>query len=427
MTVVRSIVNRVIAVLLFSFPLLAVLVEHWASGIYALIAITALVLWRRPQPPLLREESWFVAVLLLFVISTIASNTVSGWSDASIRWFEAVSRILFAIPLFLYLRAYPGVVLYLLRAVPIAAAITGGYVAAAVILEGVRVYGPYNPIFIGNAAILFVITSLVTMHYPTYPARYRIPIHLAGAAIGMVAVVLSGTRSAWLVALLVLPLAVYFAVNRISDPRFRRRLAFGALVVAAAVILAGFVAQPRLTQNRLAAAVEQTGDYLTAETREQRFAAAAASVGIRLEQWRAGLQIFADHPLFGVGVGNTGREINRRIEDGDISPSIEVPAEYVDDPVHLHSAYVDALVFKGIVGLFALVCLLFYPVALGMQRSYRAAAGRGFVICVSLVFAVMSLTADPFIRNGYTSIYLIFVIGALTLLFSAVRTAPDHR
>lgn len=414
--------SKVVAGLLFAFPLLMAVTSHWASVVFLFLALTALFFTRTPSAPLRIEEGLYVAIVLAYVMTTVMSNTLSGWTEGSISWFEATFRFLLAIPLFLYMRTHPACVLYFLRAVPIAGIIIGVYVIVMLLIGTHRDdVGPYGPIFTGNMALLTMVVSLATMQYPTYRLNLRIPIHLLGAIFALTAVVLSGTRGAWLAAVIILPFTIFIALKAIPSPRVRNGILTGITVAFVAVIVFSVLAQPKMTQKRLVAAVEQTTDYFSAKTQDQRNAASSTPVGIRLEQWRAGLLIASDNPLFGVGVGNVGGEINERIAEGLISPAIEVPPRRVNSSVHLHSAYVDALAFKGAIGFSALMLLLFYPAFLGLRRHIRRSAAWNMVISVTLVFAIISLTVDPLIRNGYTSAYIIFQMGALALLFSEQR------
>ncbi|MFO8005998.1 O-antigen ligase family protein [Thioalkalivibrio sp.] len=422
---------KVLGGALFAFPLLMAIASHWASTIFVLVAVIAFFSMRAAlsmfasRAPLRIEELLYIGIVLAYLGTTVISNTLSGWTEGSISWFEATFRFLLAIPLFLYMRAHPECVMYLLRAVPLAGIIIGSYVLAMLFIENGRIDGPYGPIVVGNMAVLLMVVSLATMQYPTYRLTWKIPIHLVGAMFALVAVVLSGTRSAWLATLIVLPMAIFMALKALPSPRLRTGILIGTMVAFGAVIMVSVLGQPKLTQERLALAVKQTTDYLSAETREQRDQASRTSIGVRLEQWRVGLLVFSDHPFFGVGVGNVGDEINQRISEGRVSPAIEVPSRRVNSNVHLHSAYIDALAFKGAIGFSALMLLLLYPAVLGLSRQMRGKRAWDLAILVMMVFAVISLTVDPFIRNGYTSIYIMFQMSALALLFSEKAMKQD--
>ena len=412
------------ATLLFAFPLFAISVDHWASGIYYLIAMLALFAVRRPEAPLCREERFLIGVLLFYLSVTLISNTLGGWTSASIGWYEADLRFVLALPVFLFLRRHPQAAVALLQAVPVAGLLSGAYVIHQTGWAGARVEGPYGPIFAGNVAALFAVMSLATLRYSTYPPRIKVPLHLLGFALALTAALVSGTRSAWLAAAVSLPILLFFMAEGGLAKRLRRRLVLGAVTLVAAALIVAVAIEPRLTQHRFTLAVQQAVDFLSAETVSERAEAAEGSIGIRLEQWRVGLLIAAEHPFFGVGVGNAGPLFNRHVEAGTASPTVRVHNLDTGRGSHLHSAYFDALVFKGAFGFAALLCVLLYPLwlALTLGRGTRA---RLVLVALSATFLIFSLTEDPFIRNNFTSVYLIFLVCALALLFTeAAGRAP---
>lgn len=410
----------VVAALLFAFPQLTVSLEHWASGIYGLVGVITLFAWRRTASPLRREEKLFLGIIAGYVAATLLANTLSGWTRASVGWFEADLRVLFAVPVFLFLRRHPETALWLMRAVPVAAIITGGHIIFETGVQNARFEGAYGPIFAGNVAALLAVLCLAALCYDnTWPRGIRLPLHLAGFVFAMVGAIFSGTRGAWLAAAVALPVVLFFMLENVGVQR-RRRLALGAIALVAAVLAAAVTMEPKLTQHRFAVAVKQAENFINAETPAERAKAADTSIGIRLEQWRNALRIAAEHPAFGIGVGNVGPLINAYIEAGTASPAI-----YVDERVrgsHLHSAYFDALVFKGVIGLAALLCLLLYPLWLCAKHG-RHLPSRPALVGLSVSFLVFSLTEDPFIRNNFTSIYLMFLACLLALLFSGQRAA----
>jgi len=413
-----SLREKLIATLLFAFPLFIISVKSWASGIYYLLAVLALVSLARPQPPLRREEWVFIGTLVAWLASTLIANSLSGWTAASIGWYEADARFLLAIPVYLVLRAHPGAVLALFRGVPVAALLAGGYVIYQTTLAPARIDGPYGPIFAGNISALLAVMSLATLRFPTWPRRLRIPLHLLAFALALGATVLSGTRSAWLAVAIAMPLLVWVipAGSRWARKRLQLLLGLGALIVA--VLAIAVATEPRLTQERLLLAVEQTENFFGAESAQERARATRGSIGLRLEQWRVGLLIAAEHPLFGVGVGNAAPYLNRHVEAGTASTSVRVADDSKTRGTHLHSAFMDALVFKGAVGLAALLCLLFYPVWLGLRAENRTMPAAGVLVILAAMFAVFCLTEDPFIRNNFTSVYVVFLTSVMALLLS---------
>lgn len=409
------------ALLLFAFPLFAISVRHWASSIFYLLALLALYPRRERGPALRPEEKLFIGVIVLYLVSTLISNTLSGWTRPSIRWYEADFRLLLAIPVFMLVRSQPSLSLALLRGVPIAGLFAGAYALHWASQGAGRPEGPYGPIFIGNLAALFAIVSVAALRHPTYSLPARLPLHLLGAAMGLVAALLSGTRSAWLAAVVGVPLACFFILS--PDRRRRNQLGIAVLALSGLAAVAGGIAAP-VVKDRLQAAIAETANYVKAESASER-KVAGTSTAFRLEQWRGALMISADFPFFGLGVGNAGRELNRHVDAGKLDQAVYVQDAYDErgSHSHLHSAYFDALVFKGGVGLVMLLLLLYVPAAIALSRSSRACPAGGLVVVNALAFGIFSLTEDPFIRNNFTSMYALFTLCAVTLLAAERRCA----
>jgi len=94
----------------------------------------------------------------------------------------------------------------------------------------------------------------------------------------VVSIVFTGSRGAF----------VGFVVTLIYILYKQKKLLMGLVTLAILSPLAIYIASDRYVQR-----IESIGDVETDE-----------SVGIRLQLWRAGLDMVADYPIFGVGVGN---------------------------------------------------------------------------------------------------------------------------
>jgi O-antigen ligase len=409
---------RTAMALLWAFPLFAVSFRHWSSGIAIALFGLALLSTRKRWLPLGREESTFIGIIVAYVATAVISNTLSGWTPGSLRWFEAHGRFLFAIPLLVFLCRHPAAAMGLLRGIPVAGAIVGIHAIHLTFFAGVgRAYGPYGPIMFGDIAALLAALSVATIRFETYRQPLRVPLHITGAVMGLTAVALSGSRNAWLAAAITLPLALLFAL-RGMDRGHARRIATASAGAGLALVVLAAVAVPELTAQRWEHVRDQASSYSAMLLQGGQDSVSSNTVGIRVEQWRAGILMFRERPLFGYGIGNVGPEINRYVESGKVHPAIYVAGAEDGGPSHLHSAYFDALAYKGIIGLITLLSVLFYPAYLALQRQRRAPHAAGLVLVNSLAFAIFSLTEDPFIRNNFTSVYLVFTTAALALLLT---------
>lgn len=411
-------IEAAVAVLLFAFPLFAISVESWVSSIYYLLAIVGLGALRRPQPPLSRTEKRFFGVIVFYLVTTIVANSLSGWTRASVGWYEADLRFLLAIPIYLYLRTRPRVCEWLLRGIPFAALGSGGYVLWQTFALDTRVEGPYGPIFAGDICALLAVLSLAALSFRLYPRIIGVALHVPAFALASAGALFSGTRGAWVALALALPLLGWMALRTVTDRR-RRYLLLGGMVLGIIALSSAVVLlQPDMTSERLALAVKQGEQFLEQQDEPEFGSRRLGSIGTRLEQWRIGLLVAAEHPLFGLGVGNVRPELEARVEAGEAHPAVLAPSAGTRRGVHLHSAYMDALVFKGVPGLLALLCVLGFPLWLAMSRGHRGTPAANFIAVHVLMVAIFALTEDPFIRNNFTSIFLMMLVCGLALLHS---------
>lgn len=139
-------------------------------------------------------------------------------------------------------------------------------------------------------------------------------------------------------------------------------------------------------------------------------------IGKRLEMWRAALHLFAEAPVFGVGLGAYQTETGKLVAAGLAAPG---SAEYD----HPHSDFFDALANRGLVGFLALVALLAVPAWLFARRlgsrdpHALGAALSGLLVAVG--YAVFGLTETLFIHSVTIGWYVI-----MTTVFFVSSAAP---
>ena len=131
----------------------------------------------------------------------------------------------------------------------------------------------------------------------------------------------------------------------------------------------------------------------------------------RLATYRQGLEVFAAHPLFGVGVGQCTNAVLA-------TPTVAVGG-YTSVP-EPHSSYVDVLTEQGIVGFLPLLAVTVAVWWLIRALRRRATSRADLVLAhsvgaASLAFLVMSLTLEMIIYEPSNAI--------MAVLLGAVRRA----
>lgn len=401
-----------VSTLVFLFPLCINTLRHWASSIYILIFLISLTAIWKNHHDLRKEEKIFLGILLLHVLAVFTSNMLAGWTYASNRWFFAGEfRLLAAIPIYLYLRQIPGIWEWLLRGIPLGGIIIG---LTGIIDFGMRYYkgdvamifaeGIYGHIFQGNvSALLSVLSFLALGYFKNNKLFFRLCI--AGAMLAFIGALVSVTRNAWL-SLIVLYL-IAFIVNIGSSGFFtslKTKHYLGTIVILLPALY--FLASIDYVKARFDRITAEPAAYFNADRSKPL---PFTSIGFRLEQWRGVLIAVQEKPLLGHGVGNMGRLQNEFVRQGRLNQVVYMDhTEKTGRPTHVHSAYFEYLGDTGVIGLMLTLLMLFYPIYLGLKKRKQSELAWKFLVLHFSAFAVASLTEVPFIRNNWTSTFMVF-------------------
>ncbi|MBI3187626.1 MAG: O-antigen ligase family protein [Gammaproteobacteria bacterium] len=400
--------------LVFLFPLFTNTIRHWVSSLYVLIALSSLVVlvsFKKYTHDLKKEEIIFLMILILHVLSTAISNTLSDWTYASKTWFFSGDvRFIFAIPIYLLLRRITEIWKYFLLAIPVSAIIIGitgivDFMSRYISDDGRELLaeGVYGHIFQGNIAVMWSIFSYAAFDYFKNNQLMR-SLCIAGAVLAAAGALVSITRNAWLS--LILLYVLYFAIHGGVSRTYKSLGAKGtAAIVVIMIGIVYFMSGIEYVRDRFVQVYEEPLIYITADrSKPIEF----GSLTFRLEQWRGAIYAFYEKPVFGHGIGNSGKVHNRYIREGRLNELIyQEPTERYGSPSHVHSAYFEYLGDTGIVGFVLILFVMFYaPYVAFCLRHTNGIAWR-FVVLNGAAFGIASLTEVPFIRNNWVSVFLI--------------------
>lgn len=295
-----------------------------------------------------------VALLFAMVISAATAQSVTASIKDLIKWIEFLAVLLLGAK---YLRTRNQI--WLLVVIMVLAGISQafyGYEQNFLNLGpqsfirdgGLRVYGTFNQ---PNPYAGYINMSLPIAISLLLLGRNWATCILAGIAAILLGYAEYLTRSNG--GEIAIAVAILFIVV-VGFPRLRKLAAtcgVGVLILVAA-LLAGFIPQ-RLTRPILSklglVAISFTSpsaqDYSTAE---------------RLSHWIAGINMFLDHPLTGVGIGNYGTAY------GPYHITI-----FVNSLDHAHNYYINTAAETGIIGLTTFVLFLIAMFVAG-SHAYRA-------------------------------------------------------
>ncbi|MEZ9136572.1 O-antigen ligase family protein [Vibrio sp. 10N.286.52.B1] len=127
-----------------------------------------------------------------------------------------------------------------------------------------------------------------------------------------------------------------------------------------------------------------------------------SSIGLRLQMYQAGIELFESSPILGHG------SFNREHIEENIPGYTPMAYSYISEG-HLHNNYIDKLARSGIIGLSIFLFFIFYPVYLGLRKYPDL---FWLFSLPSIHYAVASLTDSPF-RNGDALVVYLIVTGTL--------------
>lgn len=403
------------AVLLASAPLLVLTLPGWSNAILfigALFSALVLAVGRLDAAALSEGDRRYARVLLIALSAPLAAAGLSALlrQDGYPGQFDAPSRFLLAVPIFLYvLRSRAGVLQWLQRLLPLAVLVP------LVVLEvfgrdqkwpaGRETTAAVDPLVFGYLSLAFGLMCLVTL-----PGRRVKPgewpgvlWRVTGMAAGIYLSVRSGSRTGWAAFPVVVGLWLYWHWGRGYPWR-----TLAVLTATAAIPVAAYLLLPAV-QARVQEGWQEIAQYTWSGI------APYTSVGLRITYLRMASELFAMHPW--QGLGDTSR-----------IPLTALPAFSYTSPEALKIAYgsafhnqvVSSAVRSGVGGLVAAALLMLVPLAIcvrgirqqGSRESADAAMGVAFFTCL-LVSSLSTEVVDlKFMASFYAVMAAVFC-GAL--------------
>jgi O-antigen ligase len=213
--------------------------------------------------------------------------------------------------------------------------------------------------------------------------------------LAMYSVVLSGTRIAW-----VIFVVLFFSAMLIWSIRGHLTKKSLLLILIALALVTAFSMNNKSFSHRIDVAFQEIKNYSVDSDSN-------GSVDLRLSMWSGGLTAFKQQPIIGYGYHNTGLAASRHV-------SGPYAKGFIKGQKMLHNDYVNSLVGFGILGLLALMALLFLPLTLFFKRlkadkeCARSAIGVLFIIALS-VFAI----TDSIYSHSVMRSFFVFFLGVL--------------
>jgi len=322
---------------------------HKASGVAAFIMLIISMLGLAVTDKTAKLESWerWWIGSTLFFFGLILLDVLRGYGDISV--LDSPSRLILAIPVFLYVRRVGINLNYLLVGAAIGAVLAGGYAWYQHMQLGMGMaMGITSHIYFGQIALiltLFALFALIESKDNRLKIAYGVTVIIGGYA-----VLASGSRGGWIALPTILVLLMGYNVWQIS---LRRRIY--AVMIVVLVALAAYQTPSLPVGNRVDAAVDNFMAYFE-EGRVQ------TSTGYRLEMWKAAWMMAEDTHFMGVGEDGYNDAVKKLIDEGRVHQTLD----YFNAP---HSQYFNALSEQGVIGLISLLMMMLVPLKVLMERA----------------------------------------------------------
>lgn len=395
-----------VGTLLFLIPASAVVVNHGASyphGVLSLLALAIFPFYRNNQP-LSAEEKILLLCFLLFSAWPFVSWFLgdSGYFGTKslgvyVRWFMFI-------PVYFIFRRLRLSINWFMYALIAGAAGAGIYAIVEIAFELDVLYpgragGATNPVFFGNLSLLM--GAMAVAFWPLCKHRRFYIVLISALILGLIASSLSGSRGGWVA----IPFLIVFLLWQVWS-----KLGTGqkVLMISMAVLLPVimyFTPQLGLEQRLLML----RDDYIG----YTQGVLDGTSLGVRFEVWQAAIQIFLEHPITGIGLGNFMGEF-------EVLVNQKVPDDFVIFYKHAHSEYLSALAERGLIGWLIVMSVFIFPAYIFYHRlgseddEIKALSNSG--MCMVIGYVAFSLTDISLSRSIYVSFYsccTLFIVASI--------------
>ncbi len=392
-------VEKAATLLLLIYPTFMLAVKGGMNGIFLFMLLIALAVWLvRPTGinTVLWRCEWTIYALAMAALSAAILISQSYHQNYSAHPYDAASRYWLAIPVFLLLQRLPlNVFTVLPLAFPIAA-ITG-FILAKNLGGGILGIGTLDQIHFGDFELILGIMSLFSIDWFGRDKFLLRILKILGFIAGLVTSIASGSRGGWLAMPIFIAFFFYFKMPRVTLKIFMTRIIMGTLCLT---ILISFSTtfDHRVTQLANDVATFDQGNRDT-------------STGIRWQLYKAAVDVFLHHPVFGVGPEGFALEMEPMMKAGKVTP---VAAGLGRGEVH--NDILSKAAGMGIFGLIAMFAIYLVPFRLFWQATKSASnqvksAGLLGITFVSGFF-VFGLTVE-FLNLTMATAFYSFTVAVL--------------
>ena len=154
-------------------------------------------------------------------------------------------------------------------------------------------------------------------------------------------------------------------------------------------LLSSFYLLP-VVQSRVDTGIDDFNNYL--QSVDHNDTSRETPIGIRLELWRSGWNMFLEYPILGVGVGGFKPAMQSRADRYQVLDKV-VKFKYV------HNQYIAALATRGIPGLILLLLVMLMPIYIAMR--HKSSEQESFIAQISIILICLTYAIGMSIRRSF--------------------------
>jgi O-antigen ligase len=382
---VESRYNRLVetgaAFLLLAYPGLMFAVKGGMNGAFLFLLLLSLSVWAyrpREMPPVVWNRDMILYLMAMASLPIAIFLSQSYHHHYSGHPYDAASRFLLAVPVFLMLQRVPFRIVAIVQyGFPLAVLI--GCLMLKPIADGRYGIATIDLIHFGDFELVLGVLSVLSIDWTGRDAIWARSLKLVGFLGGVYASVVSGSRGGWIALPIFLLIYLYFKFGKFS---FRVLIA-APLMLVMAVFLAYTFSQE----------IHHRVDAVSNDLLAMQQGNPDTSIGIRLQLFKTAAEVFAEHPVFGVGPEGFAQEMDPMQKAGIVT---QMAAELGKGEVH--NELLSKAAGLGIFGLIALLSVYLVPARIFYRamRSDSVQVRQGGMLGLVFVsgFMVFGLTVE---------------------------------
>lgn len=408
-------VETAAAFLLLLYPSLMFAVKGGMNGSFLLLLLLSagVLVWRpRNMPVVVWNREMTLYLLAMAALPAAIFLSQSYHHHYSGHPYDAASRFLLAVPIFMLLRRIRfDVVAWVQYGFPLAAIVGCLMIKPIAMRSGIATL---DLIHFGDFELILGVLSVFTINWTGRDALLVRSLKILGFLAGMYASIASGSRGGWLALPVFLLIFIYFRYGKIS----LKAIMAMSLMLAMAGLLAYTLSQKihhRVDEVASDLAAFQQGNPDT-------------STGVRLQLFKAAAVIAIQNPTFGVGPEGFALEMEPMKKAGKITP---LAAELGKGEVH--NELLSKAAGLGIFGLIAMLSVYLVPLRI-FHHAMRSAsvqvrqAGMLGLVFVSgfMIFGLTVETLNLTMAAAFYGLTVAVLLAACLNIHHGEQALPDN-